>query len=412
MSNQEKSIRDKYFAGELFRYGEIVEDAKTGAKMKILDRGSNYVTVSCNGNVEKRWLNEIKEEVALVVETQAEIVEAPKEFEILESGQIKMFGHDTLNFDKELSTLVIEQFDQFDDLYSKHQIVKCLDYAIGDSDIDRSYELLEKVESFYAKKEMQAPFIVEALKNDIERRRLAQIIAAVADIEPQKSNYNTVAASIKKLKEKYQSRKQWEVLWPLFKLASASGLDGILQSLPYQFDNKDVTEDVEDLVVCRTLEEHVELFSDEFEIDDVYESFDEEEFDTETMLSEVLSIEDRNKLGRKMSARSDVISAKRERALSRAATPDVLMSRARKLAETMVKRKMFKKAPSTMTRQDKERFEAGAFGRRALIAKLAQRLIGKVRALQSARIHHQPAAASHQVDHKAVETSRASGGAS
>jgi hypothetical protein len=407
MSNQEKSIRDKYFAGELFRYGEIVEDVNTGAKMKILDRGSNYVTVSCNGNVEKRWLNEVKEET--VIETPVEVVEAPKEFEILESGQIKMFGHDTLNFDAELSTLVIEQFEQFDDLYSKHQIIKCLDYAIGDTDIDRSYELLEKVEAFYAKKEIQAPFIVEALKNDIERRRLAEIIAAVAEIAPQKSNYNTVAAAIKKLKEKYQSRKQWEVLWPLFKLASASGLDGILQSLPYQFDNKPVVEDVEDLVVCRTLEEHVELFVEEFELDDVYEAFDEEEFDAETMLSEVLSIENRNKLGRKMSARSDVIASKRERALSRAATPDVLMSRARKLAETMVKRKMFKKAPSSMTRQDKERFEAGAFGRRALIAKLAQRLIGKVRALQSARIHHQPTPASHQVDHKTAENSRAAG---
>ena len=412
MSNQEKSIRDKYFAGELFRYGEIVEDVNTGAKMKILDRGSNYVTVSCNGNVEKRWLNEIKEEVAPVIEESTKVVETPKEFEILESGQIKMFGHDTLNFDKELSTLVVEQFEQFDDLYSKHQIIKCLDYAIGDTDIDRSYELLEKVETFYAKKEIQAPFIVEAMKNDIERRRLAEIIAAVAEITPQKSNYNTVTASIKKLKEKYQSRKQWEVLWPLFKLASASGLDGILQSLPYQFDNKPVAENVEDLVVCRALEDHVELFADEFELDDIYESFDDEEFDSETMLSEVLSIEDRNKMGRKMSARSDVISAKRERALSRAASPDVLLSRARKLAETMVKRKMFKKDPSSMTRQDKERFEAGAFGRRALIAKLAQRLVSKVRALQSARIHHQAAPASHQVDHKAAETSRAVGGAS
>lgn len=408
MSNTEKSIRDKYFAGELFRYGEIVEDINTGAKMKILDRGSNYVTVSCNGNVEKRWLNEIKEEVALVEEA-ATVKEEPKEFEILESGQIKMFGHDTLNFDAELSTLVVEQFGQFDDLYSKHQIVKCLDYAIGDSDIDRAYDLLEKVDSFYSKKDIQPPFVVEALKTDIERRRLAEIIATVADIEPQKSNYNTVAAAIKSLKAKYQSRKQWEVLWPLFKLASNSGLDGILQSLPYQFDTKNLAETIEDLVTYRTLEENIDLVVDDLEEEDIHEAFTEEEFDQDAMLSEVLSIDARLKLGRKMSNRSDVISKKRERALTRAATPDVLMARARRLAETMVKRRMFKKAPDLMNRQEKERFESGAVARRAMIAKLAQRLVGKVRALQSARIHHQPAPASHQMDHKTAAISSAGG---
>lgn len=412
MSNTEKSIRDKYFAGELFRYGEIVEDIKTGAKMKILDRGSNYVTVSSNGNVEKRWLNEIKEEV--VLEAVAEVKEQPKEFEILESGQIKMFGHDTLNFDAELSLLVIEQFEQFDDLYSKHQIIKCMDYAIGDTDNDRAYDLLEKVDAFYAKKELNSPFIVEALKTDIERRRLAEIIATVADIEPQKSNYNTVTAAIKSLKAKYQSRKQWEVLWPLFKLASNSGLDGILQSLPYQFDTKNVAEVVEDLVTYRTFEENLDLVVDDLEEEDIYEAFAEGEFDQEAMLSEVLSIEARNKLGRKMSNRSDVIAAKRERALTRAATPDVLMARARRLAETMVKRRIFKKAPGMMNRQEKERFESGAVARRAMIAKLAQRLVGKVRALQSARIHHQSTAASHQVDHKtaAIAASSTTGGAS
>jgi hypothetical protein len=75
----------------------------------------------------------------------------------------------------------------------------------------------------------------------------------------------------------------------------------------------------------------------------------------------------------------------------------------------MVKRRMFKKAPELMTRQEKERFESGAISRRAMISKLAQRLMVKVRELQSARVHHQPSAASHQFDHKTADNARAGG---
>jgi len=400
-----KSIRDKYFDNEIFNIGDIVESVDTGEKIKILDRGANYVTVAIGNSISKKWLNEIREET--VVEDKPT---SPIDFVLLESGQIKMFGHETLNFDKDLSELVLEQFSRFDDLYSKHQIVKCLDYAIGDTDSDRAYELLEKVESFYSKKEEDTPFIVEALKTDIERRRLVEIIAAIAEIRPSKTNYQTVTQSIKALKAKYTSRKQWEVLWPLFKLAMAAGLDGILQQIPYNFsapsdNDQNVKESMEDQVVYAALEEHLDELVEDLDEDDILMTFEEVEFSDE-LITEVLSIEARNKLSRKMSQHSDVIAAKRVRALSRAATPTVLLARARRLAETMVKRKLFHKAPGEMNRQEKERFEAGATGRRALIAKLAQRLVGKVRAIQSQRAHHDHAA---PVTHSAHSTNSAIG---
>jgi len=57
---------------------------------------------------------------------------------------------------------------------------------------------------------------------------------------------------------------------------------------------------------------------------------------------------------------------------------------------------MFHKAPDQLNRGEKERFEAGATARRALVAKLAMRLVGKVRQLQSSRAHH----AASNVTHK------------
>jgi hypothetical protein len=380
--NTEKSLRDKYFDNEIFKLGDIVEDVSTKSKLKIIDRGANYVTVTDGDSTTKKWLDDIVEHTA---EKKTE-----SDFELSPTGSITMFGFETQHFSPELSEFVLEQFSEFDDLYSKHQIVKCLDYALGDVDLDRAYNLVEKVEAFYLKQKLQSPLIVEGLKTDIERRRLVEIIAAVADVRPSKTNYQTISQSIKALKEKYQSRKQWEVMWPLFKLAMAAGIDGIMQSLPYTFANPadDKKSAVEEVVLYSTLEDNLDLVVEDLEWEDINETFEESEFEGEDLVMEVLSIEARNKLSRKMSQHSDVISTKRARALSKSASSDVLLARARRLAETMVKRRMFHKNPGDLTRQEKERFESGISKRKVLIAKLAQRLVSKVRAIQSDRLHN------------------------
>ena len=391
------SIRDKYFAGEIFKYGDIVEDVKTGEKMKILDRGSNYVTVAAGDKVIKRWLNEVQEVSTEVIDEVK--VAQPVDFVLQEDGQIKLFGHVTQHFTQDLSEFIIEQFEEFDDLYSKHQIVKCLDYAIGDTDIDRAYELLLKVESFYEKRGMQSPLIVEALKTDIERKRMSEIIAAVAEVRPSKTVNQTVTQSMRALREKYTSRKQWEVLWPLFKLAMESGIDGIRQNLPYTFGSPQSTqatnEELEDGVFIATMEENIDLVAEDLEWEDFEAAFGEETL-SEELLTEVLSLAGRNKLSHKMAQHADYIAVRRTRALQRGATTDVILSRARRLAEIMLKRRMFHKAPDQLNRGEKERFEAGATARRALVAKLAMRLVGKVRQLQSSRAHH----AASNVTHK------------
>jgi len=388
--SDEKILRDKYFANEIFRIGELVEDVSTGEQMKILDRGSNYVTVATSAGIIKKWLNEVKEEIPVITD-QVVITEAiiDPDFEILESGQIKLFGYETKNFDQELSLLMLEQFSEFEDLYSKHQIIKCLDLSIQENDSEVAYDLLNKVDKFYTKQNITTPFIVEALKNDIERTRISQILAAVAGVTPSKNNTKTIQGAVVALKDKYKSRQQWEVLAPFFKLAQDAGLVGVMNNLPFNIASLKLVheEQVTDELMIEILEDNLDLLVDDLSFDDVDDTFIEEDY-SEELISEVLSIETRTSMARKIKQHSPMMNIRRERALTKAASTSVLLSRARKLAETMLKRKLFHKSPGDMTRQEKERFEAGATKRRSLVARLAQRLVGKVRDLQSARLHH------------------------
>lgn len=404
MSNTkpEDSLRDKYFSNEILKIGDLVEDTKTGELMKILDRGSNYITVATSDSVTKKWLYEVKEVVGRIADVNIKTtVEVNKDFELLESGQIRLFGYDTKNFDTELSEFIIEQFSEFDDLYSKHQIIKCLDAAFEDENTNHKYELLERVDKFYMKQEIDSPIIVEVMKNDTERTRIAEILATLADIQPTKSNNKTVTDSIKSLKEKYQTRKEWEVLMPFLKMAQSAGLPSAVQNLPYGMATPTPTQNNEsslDDLVIETMSENFEMLVEDLDLNDIAAAFDESDY-SDVMLSEVLSIETRNKLSMKLKQHAPQLEIRRDRALNRSATTGVLMQRARRLAEIMIKRRMFHKSAEDMTRQEKERFESGAGNRSALIAKLASRLVGKVRMLQNARLHHAPTPASHTHDH-------------
>lgn len=401
-NNTETTLRDRYFFNEIFCIGDLVECVKTNEQMKIIDRGSNYVTVATTDGIVKKWLYEIKEHIVVEEDrtenaqmVTKEVTVVDKEFELTESGQIKLFGYETKNFDLDLSTNIIEQFTEFDDLYSKHQIVKCLDAAMHELDTNYAFSLLEKVESFYGKQDKVTPFIVEAVKNDTERKRLSEIIAIVAGVQPSKNNKDTIVECIKAFREKYKTKQQWEVIYPLLKLAYTMGITTALQNLPYTFNTEVNEEDTITDIIVGVMEENIDLLVDDLEIEDITETFEDDEFSDD--ITEGLSIETRMALSRKMKQHEPKLTVKRERAMQRSASTDVLMQRARRLAETMLKRRMFHKSANDLSRQEKERFESGASKRKALVSRLAQKLVGKVRMLQSTRLHHTstPASTKH-----------------
>jgi len=356
MNNMTKTLRERYLDNEILLIGEIVKDQDTGEDVKILDRGSNYVTVESANGIHKKWIQDVISE-----ETAGEQVKqnVEEDFTLLESGQIKLFGYETRNFDENLSAFIVEQFKEFDDLYSKHQIIKLLDSALSESNIDHQYELLEKVSDFYKKHGIQEPLIIEGVKNSVERMRMAQIIASIAEIETKPSPYETVSDAVKVLRKKYTDPKQWLVLWPFFKMVDASGITGILQQLPYKQDTKTpighssrVTEDI----LC-LLESSIDEIANTFVVEDAIETFSADE------LSEAMQVGTCT--------------------LTPYTSTSILSDRAKRLAETLLKRNMFQKSPSEMSQDDKEIFDSIINRRKLLVAQLAQKLHSKIKELQS-----------------------------
>lgn len=389
-----KTLRDKYFANEILCIGDIVEDSVTGESMKIIDRGSNYITLATKTGTTKKWLNE-------VTTTKEETTMNKKEdFTLLESGQIGLFGYETKHFDMDLSILVLEQFEEFDDMYSKHQIVKLIDSIIQESNLERKAKMIEKVNEFYNKHDIAPPIIIEGIKSELERRQIANIFATVADTEPSKSSsYQTIADALIALKKKYTRKDQWEILLPFLKIASESGIMGINKYVPFGLslsensDNyiSDSDAELQESFINES-ENNVDSLINKITPDDIYEAFDITElYDllSESQLNEYLSVASREQLGRKMRQHETQLAAKKERALRTTASTTVLQARARKLAEAMLKRLMFHKAVADMSRQEKEQFEAGAARRKATVAKLAMKLLAKVRMLQTNRLHSQ-----------------------
>ena len=59
----EKSLREAYFEGTIFKVGTIVENVNTGIVSKIVSRGSNYViSVDENENIFRSWLKDLVEQ--------------------------------------------------------------------------------------------------------------------------------------------------------------------------------------------------------------------------------------------------------------------------------------------------------------------------------------------------------------
>ena len=387
MSTTDNTLRERYRQGEIFALGGIVSDSNSKT-YKIVNRGSNYLTLeSESGETCKKWLHEVSE----VIDTPV-IVEEKKtsEFAVV-NGQIKMFGYETKSFDTDLSTYVVEQFDEFGDTYSKHQIVKLLDLALQESDADRKYEALERVCEFYDKYDFDEPFIVEAVKNEIERKRIAEIIAVIADIKPETSPFATISNAIEELKKKYKVKSQWEVIAPVFKLAQEYGISGISAKMPFNLGAM-VLEDTEMDTYFNVFEDHLDLVLEDVTQDELESIFEER-------IDEVLTIQGRTKLRMDMKRHEAKLESKRKLALAMPGNTEVLAGRARRLAINILKKRIFKKAPGDLSRQEKERFEAGSAKRQALIARLSQKLIAKVREIQRTRLHsHTMHHGHHQVD--------------
>lgn len=85
-------IREKYFRGEIFNVGDLVESNNT--YLEILSRGSNYITVTdSDGKIQRKWLVEVK----TVDEQVSDLIR--EDFGNTTTNQITYKGFTTKNFD-------------------------------------------------------------------------------------------------------------------------------------------------------------------------------------------------------------------------------------------------------------------------------------------------------------------------
>ena len=104
-----------------------------------------------------------------------------------------------------------------------------------------------------------------------------------------------------------------------------------------------------------------------------------------TELSEALSRQARLKLRIAMRRNKAKITQKRKIALKRHSTTDVLKKRAHKLALKMLKQKFAHKALSDMSMADKERVEKILQAKKALVNRLAMKMLPVVRKIEQER---------------------------
>lgn len=219
---------------------------------------------------------------------------------------------------------------------------------------------LRKSLLFYAKQSIQEPLIVEGLKNSIERLRLAQIVASIAETEVKPSPYETVRDAVTALRKKYTDPKQWQVLWPFFKMVDASGITGILQMLPFKptaqtpvGQSSKVTEEI-----IAAMEENVDELFETLCVSDIMQTYSADEL-------------------------LEADQVKGTQILTTATNTGVVSDRAKKLADTMIARQMFQKSMSDLTPDDKATFDETQNRRKLLVAQLAQKLLPTVKALQA-----------------------------
>lgn len=167
-------------------------------------------------------------------------------------------------------------------------------------------------------------------------------------------------------------------------------------------DENEIREEYEDCDISdEELEDIADDIDDEEDILDVYDDDELEIIDSETgeevedeeldesLLSEVLSKQER------MRARIRFMKykARRQRklqiALKKRSDTKTLMRRARKLAVKLLKTRLLKKDPKDMTVAEKERAEKMVQQRSKTIDRLAMRLMPRIRKIESERLSHQ-----------------------
>lgn len=245
-------LRDKYFKGEIFHVGDIVES--NGDQFEIVDRGSNYVTVVKEGKLSRKWIQDIKVIGSLIKEDiQYDKISfkgfvpntIQKKVEIVESFK------KTLNDKTITDPLAVLNALKLTDSYMKmNESATNEDLERWDSEIERARESLENINQFHIHESywntyrqelntMMDKKIEEALTQKTVRSsdkiKVARIIADMLGVEKAESMSSPtqlINMGMRKVKNKVMRPEMLNVLSKMLKLADELDIKYDKNALP------------------------------------------------------------------------------------------------------------------------------------------------------------------------------------
>ena len=247
------TLRDKYFKGEIYHVGDIVES--NGDQYEIIDRGSNYVTVvNDEGKLSRKWIQDIKV-IGSLVEQDINVNRLSYKGFVPQNIQKKV--NIVESFKKTLSDktitdpLGILNALKLTDSYMKmNESASEEDLHRWDSELERARESLENINQFHIhesywntyRQELNAMMdkkIEEGLSNitikSADKIKVARIIAdmlGVENAEKMSSPSQLINMGMRKVKNKPMRPELANVLSKMLKLADDIGVKYDKGSLP------------------------------------------------------------------------------------------------------------------------------------------------------------------------------------
>lgn len=219
-------IREDYKEGKLFKVGDSVR-TNDGLEAEVINLGTNYLTLVREGNVFKRWLNEVEVIHSKMRDTGTDVFSykgyAPKNFtKELEEMFSGLCNSNTDSFALLNCICSIDDLLKIDGINEKYEYYK--------AEYDRSIRYLRKFglpESIISSAEDQLLeyAIVEGVgfsAND--KNKVASILAMSAGVSTDGSATDIVNQAAEAMKNKKHTPEGWKIWGKMLNLASKAGI--------------------------------------------------------------------------------------------------------------------------------------------------------------------------------------------
>jgi hypothetical protein len=360
-------LREQYFKGEIFNVGDIVES--NGEKFEIVKRGSNHLLLKEeSGNLVSKWIQDVK---------QTEDKEM-KEAVIQPNGtdKVEPSTSDTGAKQDVKPTGKTKGFLTFYNYNIKES-------ALNPADIHGDYQAKSKALHDLSRDKNVDQQQVQQRKLDLEKEYALKKEKLKAEHEKNKQQLTKEEVDLVESKKKKIDQSEKET--PMSDVSQATTFD------PF-FKEELTEEQIDEIVNSATDEDIEQLYEeDELMVvyDDTGEELPVLAEEAKIDLMEVLSRQERMKAKFRLRKTQAKRERTTKIALKRYSDTKTINKRARRLAIKLMKKRILRgRNPAKISIGEKERLEKTISARKDVINRVAQKLVSRVRKVEKARMSH------------------------